>query len=186
MIEVASRFNLISWVTVLLLIVTNSDIIWKIIADIDANFAVAEGRAEGWGLRAEGCVTRSINLSKFSFSECDQSTVESRVTFICISHVGVRINLPTNSQSRTTCVIKIYFTIRNGKTQPGARTFPRAAPGSSRQVFLVYVNTKRTALFFLPPGRALQLKSSNCKSMKITRRWRGHHSIVLTQGNFWI
>ena len=84
------------------------------------------------------------------------------------------------------CVIKIYFTIRNGKTQPGARTFPRAAPGSSRQEFLVYVNTKRTALFFLPPGRALQLKSSNCKSMKITRRWRGHHSIVLTQGNFWI
>lgn len=83
MIEVTSRFNLISWVTVLLLIVTNSDIIRKkIIADMEPTFAVAEGRAE------DPSVARSINLSKFSFSECDQSTVESRVTFICSVHIS--------------------------------------------------------------------------------------------------
>lgn len=103
--------------------------------------------------------------------------LEQPLYAVYISHVGVRINFETKPQSRTTCVIKIYFTIRNGETRPGAHTFLRAAPGSSRHVFLVYINTKRTALFFLSPGRALLLKSSNCKSMK------NHHKVARTPLN---
>ena len=96
--------------------------------------------------------------------------LEQPLYAVYISHVGVRINFETKPQARTARVIKIYFIITNGKTRPGARTFLLAAPGSSRPVLLVYINTKRTALFFLPPGRALLLKSSNCKSMKNLQR----------------
>ena len=41
----------------------------------------SEGRADS------PSVARSITLSKFSLSECDQSKVESRVTFTCSVHI---------------------------------------------------------------------------------------------------
>lgn len=110
--------------TVLLPIVTNSDLLGKLLSltSSESRWTLDTTRCsiyirQDYGVfptkipregRDEGpSVARSINLSKFSFSKCDQSAVESRVTFICsvISLVGVRISFETKPQSRTTCVI---------------------------------------------------------------------------------
>ena len=89
--------------------------------------------------------------------------LEQPLYAVYISHVGVRINFETKPQARTARVIKINFIITNGKTRPGARTFLLAEPGSSRPVFLVYINTKRTACLLL--ARPFFLVSTTSKRL---------------------